>query len=297
MRMGNAAIIDRHHGMLLRLLSYMLVYIGCADDTFQAMRFITGTADTYDTKCGIGGGTAILRTFRRLGDPWTISRRVHTMIRHILLPAEAATRRLIMVIAADLPNPVLRPWELRRKLRPKIANPIKLITLPRTHVPGVMVPVFAASVAPPPLPEPCFKPPVRLPRFALLDPPKRFGRKRYAPRTSFPRIISLAADRPTRVPVRLPATPYDRLPDNRLLRRVCALAAALDDLPKQARRFARWRAFRDAKLTRLIWPLRGGKPPGAAPIRLSKDRWDEHHSVLAETHSLAWFRLNYPDTS
>lgn len=100
--MSNAAIIDHHHATLRRLLSTMLVYIGLADDTGQAMRFLTKTADAYDCNSGIVGDTAMLRAFRLLCDPGTISSRVHTLVRHLLLPVEAAPRRLII---ADLPTP------------------------------------------------------------------------------------------------------------------------------------------------------------------------------------------------
>lgn len=309
--MANAAAIDRHHDTLRRLLSTMLVYIGLADDTSQAMCFLNRTADADDADSGVGGDSAAVRAFRRLCDPCTISRRIHTMVRHILLPAEAATRRLIVVIAADLPTPVLRSWELRRVRR--VAGAVKPIALPRTFVPGVMAPLFAA--APPPPVSTAPKPPVRMPRFSLIDPMKRFHRRRYAQTACPPRASDPGRWRQP-PPVRLPPTPYDRLPDQRLMRRVCALAAALDDLPEQARRFARWRAFRDYRLTLPLagrvapqarvrsreryaglYPLRVGRPPGAPPLRLPRHRWSEAQGVVHETHGLAWRALNPPDTS
>lgn len=306
--MADAAIITRHHATLRRLLSIMLVYIGLADDTVQAMRFLTCTAEADDADSG--GDTAAVRAFRKLCDPSTISRRIHTMVRHILLPAEAATRRLIIVIAADLPTPTLRPWELKRGRGVAIA--VKLIALPRTHVPGVMAPLFAA---PPAAVSMALKPPVRMPRFSLLDPMKRFHRRRYAQTACPPRASDPGRWRQP-LPVRLEPTPYDRLPDRRLMRRICALTAALDDLPEQARRFARWRAFRDHRLSRLsagrvapqarggprerhvgLCPLRVGRPPGAAPLWLPRHRWSEAQGVVHETHGLAWRALNPPDTS
>ncbi len=303
--MANAAVIARHHTTLRHLLSLMLVYIGLADDTFQAMRFITRTADALDA--GSGGDSAAVRAFRKLCDPSTISRRIHAMVRHILLPAEAATRRLIVVIAADLPNPVLRSWELKRGRRGTGA--VRPVALPRTYVAGIMAPLFA--VPSPPAASTAPKPPVRMPRFALLDPRKRQHRRHHAVAECQPRISLFAGARGP-LPVRLPPTPYDFLPDRRLMRRVCALAAALDDLPGQARRFARWRALRDYRLTlagrvapeaqggprerfSALYALRVDRPPGAPPLRLPRHRWSEAQAVVVETHSLAWHAL--PDTS
>lgn len=304
--MSNAALIERHHATLQRLLAVMLVYIGLADDTGQAMRFIMGAADAYDRNSGIGGAAAAERAFAKLGEPWTISRRVHAMIRQLLYPVEAATRRLIIVMAADLPTPKLRPSERARKpplwawqkQKRGSATTARIITLPRTWSAGVMVPLFAAPNQPmlQPDPHPAFIPPRRYPRFSLLDPLKRARRRRYVRHPVPPRIADAGGYlRP--IPPRLPATPYDALPEHRLLRRVCALAAALHDLPKQARRFARWRAFCNAGLTLRQSTLRPGTPPGSPPLRMPEYRQREEHTVLAATHSLAWYVLNYPDTS
>ncbi|KQZ13563.1 hypothetical protein ASD44_05355 [Mesorhizobium sp. Root554] len=302
--MADAAIIARHHATLRRLLSLMLVYIGLADDTGQAMRFITGTAEADDADSS--GDSAPVRAFRRLCDPATVSRRIHTMVRRILLPAEAAARRLVIVLAADLPTPALRPWELKRGRR--VAGAVRPVALPRTYVAGIMAPLFAA---PPPPVSTAPKPPVRMPRFSLVDPMKRFHRRRYAQIDCPPRASDPGRGRRP-LPVRLEPTPYDRLPDQRLMRRVCALAAALDDLPKQARRFARWRVLRDYRLTLAgriapearggprerfsgLYPLRVGRPPGAPPLSLPRHRWSAAQGVVLETHGLAWRAL--PDTS
>jgi hypothetical protein len=298
--MANAAVIDRHRDTLLRLLALILVTIGLADDTRHAMRRLSGEDEE----------SATARALRAMAEPGTISRRVHWMIRKLLYPVEAATRRLIIVIAADLPTPKLQPsdiarikpqlWPWQKQRRRGPATTIKIVTLPRTFAPDFMVPPFAVpvlpAIPPAPAPEVSFKPPVRMPRFCLPDPLKRFNRKRCVHHPVPPRIADAGGYlRP--MPVKLPQSPYDQLPDARLLRRVCALASALLDLPKQARRFARWRAFRDAKLTRRLSPLRPGRPPGSPPIRLPENEQREEHTVLAETHSLAWYAQNYPDTS
>ncbi|MGE3832703.1 MAG: hypothetical protein AB7F76_17055, partial [Parvibaculaceae bacterium] len=78
----------------------------------------------------------------------------------------------------------------------------------------------------------------------------------------------------------------------RLTRRLAALKRALDDVPRQARRLARWRARREkAKAPKFRSPLRPGHPPGyrRKPVHPVDD-------VLIECHELAWDALR-PDTS
>ncbi len=77
-----------------------------------------------------------------------------------------------------------------------------------------------------------------------------------------------------------------------LTRRLEALKLALDDLPRQARRMARWRARRETMPSpKFRSPLRPGPPPGSRrkPIHLVDE-------VLIECHGLAWDALK-PDTS
>jgi hypothetical protein len=89
----------------------------------------------------------------------------------------------------------------------------------------------------------------------------------------------------------------------RLALRLEALASALDDLPGQARRFARWRARRDAAVVqqkegrdagriRRVWPLRPGRPPG-----WRRRPTHDVHEVLNVVHGLAFWALQSPDTS
>jgi hypothetical protein len=78
----------------------------------------------------------------------------------------------------------------------------------------------------------------------------------------------------------------------RLTRRLQALKLALDDLPRQARRLARWRVRREnAKAPKFTSPLRPGRPPGyrRKPVH-------EVDEVLAECHGLACYAME-PDTS
>ena len=78
----------------------------------------------------------------------------------------------------------------------------------------------------------------------------------------------------------------------RLSRRLQALKLALEDLPRQARRLARWRVRRENMPSpKFRSPLRPGRPPGyrRKPVHLVDE-------VLAECHGLAFDAMK-PDTS
>jgi hypothetical protein len=105
--------------------------------------------------------------------------------------------------------------------------------------------------------------------------------------------------------------PGDRISAQRIHQRIATLAAALDDLPAQARRFARLRALRLAARARQqvreatgsanqrhrhrvlpASPLRPGHPPGWR--RRPKHEVDD---VLKDLHYFAREVLEQPDTS
>ena len=73
----------------------------------------------------------------------------------------------------------------------------------------------------------------------------------------------------------------------RLGRRLAAVKLALEDLPRQARRLARWK-IRRKELQKPVFksPLRPGPPPGHR-----KKPADEIDFVLKECHALAWDAL------
>jgi len=132
----------------------------------------------------------------------------------------------------------------------------------------------------------------------LLDPMTRPFRSAAPVRpASVPRVWAPGMTAP-RFQLPTPPAPDDPLDATRLRLRLDALGRALDDLPRQALRFARWQARRLAALaqgaidTRFRRPLRPGRPPGAA-----KRRRHEIHDVLANSHSLCWWALERPDTS
>jgi hypothetical protein len=195
-----------------------------------------------------------------------LPRSVHSAVLRVLRPAESAMRRLIVIAARGLvvklaPSPS----------RPMPAGPIGKGGSGRTS-------------------------------FQLFDPRKNFaelrqhGRRpaRNPPRIHFfgpdPRVAALW---PAPRPVADPAPPPDGLVNAaRLSRRLRALKLALEDLPRQARRLARWRMKREkAKTPKFRSPLRPGPPPGhrKRPIH-------EVDEVLAECHWLAWDAMK-PDTS
>jgi hypothetical protein len=137
------------------------------------------------------------------------------------------------------------------------------------------------------------------PAFQLFDPRKDFLKPRRAFGGIAPRIHVFGSDPLVAArwtapePAADPAPPPDGLvAAGRLTRRLEALKAALDDLPRQARRLVRWRVRREkAKAPRFKSPLRPGHPPGyrRKPVHAVDD-------VLAECHGLACDAIR-PDTS
>jgi hypothetical protein len=206
---------------------------------------------------GLGGGEA------------TLPRHLYRAVLRLLRPAEAAARRLIIATARGLVAPPLRP----REPQPK---PVIERRAGRAGIPSENLPPHA-----PPLP---LLDPLRLPRSARTV-------ARGVPRISVPGFGA-----PFAIAVRRPPSPDDPVNAVRLALRLEALASALDDLPGQATRFARWRARRDAALARgaicRLWPLRPGRPPGGRPRPVH-----EVHEILNVVHGLAFWALESPGTS
>jgi hypothetical protein len=141
----------------------------------------------------------------------------------------------------------------------------------------------------------------RLPAFQLYDTRKYFPElcqrrvkyAKYPPRIHFFGPGSKVDDLwPSRPPKAAPPPPDGLVNGERLHRRLQALKLALDDLPRQARRMARWRVRREAmKSPKFKSPLRPGPPPGRRkrPIHPIDE-------ILADCHALAWDAMK-PDTS
>lgn len=190
---------------------------------------------------------------------------LHRAVLRVLRPAESAMRRLIIIAARGLVVKVAPS-------RP----------MPKGHIIGKGgTPRFS---------------------FQLFDPRKSFAelrQHRRRPARNPPRIHFFGSDPrvaalwPSPQPIAAPAPPPDGLVNaERLTRRLHALKLALEDLPRQAQRLARWRVRREkAKTPKFRTPLRPGHPPGyrRKPIH-------EVDEVLAECHWLAWDAMK-PDTS
>ena len=203
-----------------------------------------------------------------------LPRSVHSAVLRVLRPAEYAMRRLIVIAARGLVV----------KLAPSRPRPMPAGPIGKGGQGG----------------------PSR-PSFQLFDPRKNFARRRRRrPARNPPRIHIFGDDLwgndPTvaslwamRRPIAIAEAPppSDGLVNaERLSRRLQALKLALDDLPRQARRLARWRVRRENMPGPTFKsPIRPGAPPGGR-------RKPVHpiDKVLTECHWLAW-EAERPDTS
>jgi hypothetical protein len=209
-----------------------------------------------------------------------LPRHIYRTILCVLRPAESAVRRLIIIAARGL---VLAPRCVR----------------------GAPVNIIARAGA------------AQSPAFCLIDPLKRFvpsvstievedddvDRVDYEDNAeghdhpSLPRISVPGYFDPVFTPPPDPSS-RDFINARHLGRRLNALKLALDNLPKQARRLARWLARR--KLIRNQFPLRRGRSspfrPGSPPGQRRRHT-HEVHAVLRECHALMLDALAAPDTS
>jgi hypothetical protein len=223
------------------------------------------------------------------GSRATLPRHLHRAVLSLLRPAEAAARRLIIVAARGIV--VALPRQRPRKPKPTstiLRSGIGTgIVMPRGFRPMAGL----SRTAPRTFALPLFD---RLPRWSTRARPAASG---------FPRISIPGLTQPFPVP-RAPSRD-DPIDATRLALRLGALGAALDDLPRQARRFARWKARRDRALTagriHRVTPLRPGRPPGGRlahydPDALRRKNIRDVDEILAHIHALARHALS-PDTS
>lgn len=265
--------IERNHGPLLRLAAMLVALVGVAGPVPASLR-------------------------------WRVLR--------LLRPAESAARRLIVVMAAALPRPEVAPPRRRgpRKPPPSAVARIRAgwgaLRLTRMQVAtwanlrrradgGNLSEAQARAGLARLLGKELREPAV--PAFRLIDPRKRFDHRARRAGVATPRISVPGLYEPPPPP---PAPAADRpVAVEGIRRRVAALRAALDDLPAQAARLARYEARREAQLDQppeargrlRLGPLRGGWPPGhrMRPVHFV-------HEVLAELNRLAHVP-RAPDTS
>jgi hypothetical protein len=202
--------------------------------------------------------------FAMLGLATRLPPPVYRRVLRLLRPTESAVRRLIVIAARGV---VVKPVAVR----PKLVGPIT----GKGKRSGCSFPLFDTRKS---FPELRKKKVMRVvPRFYLAG---------YDPR--------VATLWPTpQPPVPPPATVSDGLVDAaRITRRLQALASALEDLPRQAKRLARWRLKRaNISHLKMRYPMRPGRPPG-----YRKKKLHEIDEILIDCHYFAWEALK-PDTS
>jgi hypothetical protein len=185
---------------------------------------------------------------------------VYQMLQRILHPAESAVRRLLVIMAKGL---------------------IVTDALPRPMPKGLVIAGTAKGRA----------------SFQLFDSRKTFGDPDDMPTAIIgPRIRFAHAFSPRELFlakfVKPKVNTCSEAETLHLRQRLTLLARALEQLPREARRMARWQKRR-AKMQNppFICPMRPGQPPG----HQQKPR-EEIDDVLRECHTLAWMALQ-EDTS
>ena len=172
-----------------------------------------------------------------------------TKVLGLLRPAESALRRLIIIMAKDV-NVATRPS------RP-MPSGLTLSPARATHL-----------------------------RFQLFDARKRFGKTHVPEPKGGPRILFFGPSQliPSHQP---PAKSKASKANNNAAALCCRFAAlklALETLPQQAKRLARWRVRRKLmKNPKFTSPLRPGTPPGHRP----RPSLPVDH-LLAACHGLAY---------
>ncbi len=196
-----------------------------------------------------------------------VPRVVRSIMLRVLRPAEAALRRLIVIAARDV----------RVDFLPRKTKPLQFITgerLPRTSTCRAL-----SRMA-----------------FPLIDPLRRVGQRHIAYTDSNPRVFVVEAAAPFSPLSQIPVSRLQQETENlagvtRICRRLGALVAALEDVPRQAKRLARLRVLRENRKL-YFSPLRLGKPPG-----FRKNPIDDVDYILAECHDHARAVLAFPNTS
>jgi hypothetical protein len=282
------AAIDKNREALKRVFAMLVAMAGLR----------AGGQFTFFPQKGAAASGLAQAEKSKLSPAFTLPRNLHRAIVKLLRPAEAAVRRLIIVAARGMV--VTLPPPRPRKPTPKPIEPLLrgfgiAVTVSREEIRRIAAARRAAEIR-------AARP--KKPSLPLFDPLRPWSVRRWP----------VTADgTPSGMPFRrLPGD--DPVDATRIALRLQALASALDDLPGQARRFARWRARNAAAIAkdkqrqeagiapfrrtgktaraRRVWPLKPGRPPGWRPKSTH-----EVQDVLEVVHGLAQWAMERPNTS
>ena len=223
--------IERNHAALGRIVAMLVAMAGLAS--------LTSPLAGEDGSARRGEAEALAEPGEGCFSPApTLPRHLHRAILRLLRPAESAVRRLVIVMARGLVVTLAPP-------RPRKAKPASTF-LRKPGGTGIHIPASArVSGSPSPLWGGVRGGGATARTLALpmLDPLRPFRPRPKRPvANGIPRISLPGVTAPFPVAPRRPPAPDDPLDATRLALRLQALGAALDDLPGQASRFARWRA-------------------------------------------------------
>lgn len=242
--------IRRNREALSRILAALLALVGLEDRQSAIGSRQSGSAQAGDNAVSdcllpIADCPASLADCRLF-----LPRHLHAYALRILRAAESAIRRLIVIAAQDVEaRPVGRTW-------PPSSPPQR-----GGEVPSASKAEWGQSL--------------RIPAFPLLDPLKRYSFELPRRASKFmPRICVVGVTEPAPIPEKPVFFPDDPVDATGLCRRLLSSRRALANLPREARRLARWRA-RGADFPsplrgeagggsgiRRVSPLRIGHPPG-----------------------------------
>ncbi|MCI5077055.1 hypothetical protein [Oricola sp.] len=240
----------------------------------------------------------------------TLPRHVRHYVARVLKPAEAAMRRLMVIAALQLVVQIRTAQAAAQRSGGRVATaarPTRVETATHRQALAADAPVIVRMAHEEPFA--IATPPARrkiaartaartggdkTPCFPLLDALKTYSfapRRRYA--RTFPRFTVLGLTEPRPLPVVSEPMPDDPVPAEALCRRLLAVQLALETLPAQARRLARWQARRLAShRPGRRFAMRRGRPPG----HRKKPR-HEADMILRECHTLALHAWRLADTS
>jgi hypothetical protein len=215
-----------------------------------------------------------------------LPRHLHAYVQRILRAAESAIRRLVVIAARDIVVPARPGGEARHLSSP-----------PRRggEVPSECEAEWGQSR--------------RIPAFPLFDPLRNlsFDPPR-RPSKFFPRIWIAGYSEPAPIPEKPVLSPDDPLDATGLHRRLLSSRRALANLPREARRLARWYQRNKLQLSQgrrpgRVFPLRLGRPPGLsaeawrAKVEGRRRPFHAVDDILKECHAVAIDALSLADTS